>query len=502
MTHRRHDQAALTERERILHLLNRATFGARPEDVAEVARLGRAGWLDAQLTPATVADPVVSARTAPPPSTALVLAPPAAATAMTPPAMMVEVEPIEVVAGKSLAELVAMKIDRALYTERQLEEVMTGFWLDHFNVDQARLQVRVTLPDYEQRAIRANVFGRFEDMLAATANSVAMLVYLDNAVSTAPKPGANGQTIGGLNENYARELLELHTLGVDGGYTQRDVVEVARAFTGWGTAGRPSPNTVFQYDDSRHDQGDKLVLGQRIAGGRGQAEGLELLRLLARHPSTAEHIASKLVERFAADRGDAQLVADLARVFRDTDGDLREVTRALFLAEAFYAPASYRAKVKRPFEFMASALRACGVALPTGRQSRSSTFVLTQLQLFRHVPYAQPAPTGYPTTADHWVSSGAMLERLNFALSMVGGGLGNPQVHASSTFQDAMVRFGAGDDGAGVRSVLNRVLPGVSATDLASLIEADLAANRDALPDGKLRRAVALAVGSPEFQRC
>jgi uncharacterized protein (DUF1800 family) len=222
--------------------------------------------------------------------------------------------------------------------------------------------------------------------------------------------------------------MELHTLGVDGGYTQQDVINVARAFTGWGivsrpgqpaASGTPTQATIdFEFHPNQHDTGDKVVLGQAIAGGRGMDEGMEILKMLAHHPATAHHIATKLVSHFVSDDPPAELVDQIARVFLETDGDLREVTRALFLAGEFYNPDHYRAKVKRPFEFIVSTLRVTGADF-----TNNAPWIVTQLKNFRHLPYSEAAPTGYGTTAEDWVSAGAMLARMNFGLDLAGGRL-------------------------------------------------------------------------------
>jgi uncharacterized protein (DUF1800 family) len=509
---------ASSDRAAAVHLLNRATYGARPEDIEALLRTGARAWLERQFqAPRTVAKA--------PPSTS---AQPAASG--DPTVMMLQPgtpQPLRVNPAQAIAALVHAKLERAIASERQLEEVMTDFWFNHFNVFYNKGQVRLALADYEQNAIRRHVFSRFEDMLIATAQHPAMLVYLDNFMSTvapASPPVGQRRPRGGLNENYARELLELHTLGVDGGYTQQDVIEVARAFTGWGIVtgttqkarpvmpaeARTFARVAFQFHPERHDTGTKVVLGQTLAAGRGIEDGLDVLRMLARHPSTAEHVATKLVRHFVADDAPAELVAELAAVFRKTDGDLRAVTRALFTADAFYDPAHYRAKTKRPFEFVASALRL------TGARIAQSQALVQQLRAFGHLPYSEAAPTGYPTAAEEWLSAGAMMNRMRFAIDLVagrvtgvqfppGGLLGGPEQPTPDRRQPRTNEPADAADEVAVHSVatsvLQQLLPGVPPKQMEALIVEDLASQPAADRRAVTARVAALVLGSPEFQR-
>src|SRR5262249_7649149 len=229
-------------------------------------------------------------------------------------------------------------------SERQLQEVLTDFWFNHFNVDARKIEDKPVVLEYERDVIRPRVLGRFRDLLGATAKSPAMLFYLDNWLSRA----------NGLNENYGRELMELHTLGVDGGYTQNDVVNVARAFTGW-TMRKPHEATGFVFDPKMHDRGPKKILGRLLPANRGIEDGEEVLDLLARHPSTARFIASKLARRFVADDPPQALVDRAAKVFLKSDGDLRAVVQIILTSPELYAASAMRAKAKTPFEFVASA---------------------------------------------------------------------------------------------------------------------------------------------------
>src|SRR6185369_14837321 len=278
-------------------------------------------------------------------------------------------------------ELSQQKILRAVYSERQLEEVMTDFWFNHFNVFANKGATQQYLTEYERDTIRPRVLGKFRDLLGATAKSPAMLFYLDNWQSADPEAEARRQQARpraralfprapvmpenavrqkrGLNENYGRELMELHTLGVDGGYTQQDVINVARAFTGW-TIEQPRQGGGFRFEPRLHDMGEKIVLGHRIRGGGGQSDGEEVLDILAKHPATARFIATKLVRRFVADTPPQDLVDRAAERFVDSGGDIREVVRVILTSREFLAPEAYRAKVKTPFEFVVSAIRATG----------------------------------------------------------------------------------------------------------------------------------------------
>jgi uncharacterized protein (DUF1800 family) len=340
-----------------------------------------------------------------------------------------------------IGELSSQKILRATYSERQLQEVLTDFWFNHFNVFFGKGADRIMTTAYERDAIRPYVLADFRTLLGATAHSPAMLFYLDNWMSTDPngphvspvdprrrrnrarafgvmrpdlaeparQPQQNRPT--GLNENYARELMELHTLGVDGGYTQNDVVEVARAFTGW-TIDRPRQGGEFRFDRRMHDPGEKRVLGHTIKAG-GERDGEQVLDILARHRSTARFISTKLARRFVSDEPPQALVDRAAKRFLDTNGNLREVVRTIVQSPEFFSPTAHGAKVKTPFEFVVSALRAGSAEVRNG-------FGLARAlqQLGMPLYMAQP-PTGYADTADVWVNTGGLVNRMNFAVSLV-----------------------------------------------------------------------------------
>lgn len=266
-------------------------------------------------------------------------------------------------------ELQQAKLLRAVYSERQLQEVMTDFWFNHFNVYLYKDSDQYLVTSYERDVIRARALGKFKDLLVATAQSPAMLFYLDNWVSEGPKSlaavaankGKSVQVGPGLNENYGRELMELHTLSVNGGYSQHDVTELARVLTGW-TIQPLEQGAAFQFDPKKHEPGDKLILGQTISEN-GMNEGMQVLDMLAHHPNTAKFICKKLAMRFVADNPPPALVDRMAQKFLATDGDIREVLRTMFKSPEFWSPKAYRGKVKTPFEFVVSSLRATGTDL-------------------------------------------------------------------------------------------------------------------------------------------
>jgi len=334
-------------------------------------------------------------------------------------------------------ELMQAKLLRAIYSERQLEEVMIDFWFNHFNVFIGKGADRVLITNYEQDVIRPRALGKFEDLLVATAKSPAMLFYLDNWLSVGPnsmqalgipahpgphgpyryppmmRPNLNPKRNAGLNENYGRELMELHTLSVNGGYSQRDVTEVAKVFTGW-TIDKPNEGGSFQFDPRKHEPGPKFVLGHRIKP-RGEDEGREVLHMLATSPQTAHFISLKLAQRFVSDDPPPALVDSMAKTFQKKKGDIREVLSTLFHSPEFWDESTYRAKMKTPLEFVASAVRATGAdvddAMPLANQINRMGMPL----------YGAQPPTGYSMKTETWVSSSALLNRMNFALALTGG---------------------------------------------------------------------------------
>jgi uncharacterized protein (DUF1800 family) len=400
-------------------------------------------------------------------------------------------------------ELSEQKLLRSIYSERQLQEVLTDFWFNHFNVDARKGRDRFMLTEYERDAIRPHVLGTFRDLLEATAKSPAMLFYLDNWMSADPagphadmsQPPVGGGPVRrgrfggggfgfpmpqpprqnaeqgkkapkGLNENYGRELMELHTLGVDGGYTQKDVTEVARAFTGW-TIQNPRQGAGFRFEPRIHDAGEKIVLGRRIKAGGGMGDGEQVLDILATHPSTARFIATKLVRRFVSDTPPPALVDLAAARFRETRGDLREVMRTILTSPEFLSPDAFRVKVKTPLEFVASAVRTTGADV-----QNALPLVRTMQQLGMPLYLCQP-PTGYKDTADGWVNTGAIVGRMNFALALASNKLPGVIVDSRQPLVDSQVLGGE-----------------ISETTRTTIAKASDAA-----------QMAALTLGSPEFQR-
>ncbi|MDE3166597.1 MAG: DUF1800 domain-containing protein [Acidobacteriota bacterium] len=312
-------------------------------------------------------------------------------------------------------DLMEAKLLRAVYSNRQLEEVLTDFWFNHFNVFLDKGADRYLVTSYERDAIRPHVLGRFRDLLEATAKSPAMLFYLDNWQSE----GANSVAAGrggrkggrGLNENYGRELMELHTLGVDGGYTQKDVTEVARCFTGW-TIRNPQRGGEFVFDPRMHDAGAKTVLGVTIPAGGGIEDGERVLDILARNPATARYLSRKLAMRFVADDPPEVLVERMARTFVKTDGDLRAVLRAMIESKEFFSAGAYRSKMKSPLEFVASAVRAIN-----GDVEGALPLAMQVAQLGQPL-YRKQEPTGYSNASAEWMNSGGLVGRMNFAVQL------------------------------------------------------------------------------------
>lgn len=486
--------------ETVQHVLNRVAFGPRPGDAERVQQMGLRAYIDEQLRPPALDDGVrrrlaafttlsldsrtIAERFEIPALQALVArqrqqgdARPGPAETSPPRANRREipgrrpdqqgmppaqVPPEQPRANLPVLELAQQKIIRATYSDAQLEEVLTDFWFNHFNVDARKGPTRFMLTEYEREAIRPHVLGTFRDLLEATAKSPAMLFYLDNWMSADPngphpdqmRPGLRRRLEGrraaasrpeaaprqqrlreqvakrtaGLNENYGRELLELHTLGVDGGYTQRDVTEVARAFTGW-TIDRPRAGGGFRFVPALHDDGEKIVLGHRIKAGGGARDGEEVLDILAAHPATARFISLKLARRFVSDDPPASLVSRMADTFRKSGGDIREVMRVMLTSKEFLAPDTRQAKMKTPFEFVISSLRATGAEVDDAR-----AVVRTMQQLGMPLYQCQP-PTGYKDSADAWVNTGALVARMNTALALASGqvrGVRIPDVAAAA----------------------------------------------------------------------
>jgi uncharacterized protein (DUF1800 family) len=418
--------------------------------------------------------------------------------------------------GVVITELQQAKLLHATYSERQLAEVMTDFWFNHFNVSINKDQVAYLATSFERDAIRPNALGKFRDLLGAVAKSPAMLVYLDNWLSMGP----NSQTAGfrpgqtpnpnapkrGLNENYGRELMELHTLGVDGGYTQQDVTEVARVFTGWTV--QPDQGWEFVFDARRHEPGSKTVLGKTIPEN-GVNEGLQVLDILAKSPATAKFISTKLARRFVADDPPPALVEAMTQKFLESDGDIKEVLRTMFHSKEFWTPEIYRKKVKTPLEFVASALRA------TGTQVQNPMPLVQALAKMGMPLYQMQAPTGYSTTAQAWMNSDALVERLNFSTSLTSGGINGVSFDplrmlalgllARSAKEEIVPVNTSGGTDAAVTLVEDTLIGGdVSKnTDKAirkSLDDPQIGGHLLDDPAKPLATIIGLALGAPEFQ--
>ncbi len=501
--------AAAEEEARIVHALNRLGYGPRPGDVENVRRMGLDAWIAKQLHPARVSDDGMAARlsglpTLPLSSRALMEGyevPREARREMAKKKAEMGESPNEEDARKGrqevmrkyrgdmkgtprdvVNELQSAKVLRAVYSERQLDEVLVDFWMNHFNVFANKGPARFLVGAYERDAIRPRAWGRFEDLLKATAESPAMLFYLDNWLSADPQAAAarSPKRRRGLNENYAREIMELHTLGVDGGYTQKDVTEVARCFTGWSIRGLREQRPEFVFNPRLHDGQGKVVLGHRIAVG-GKSEGDQVLHILASHPKTARFISYKLARRFVADEPPSALVDRAALVFRKTEGDIRAVVTAIVTSPEFQAPASRAAKVKTPLEFVVSAVRASGAEV-------GDAFDLTRRIAQMGMPlYLQQPPTGYKDTASAWVSTSGLLARLNFALDLAGG-----KVRGVGPLAPSRVSSEAAP-GELASSLADRFVPsGLSAATKRTL---------DAEQGLDPARMAGLILGSPEFQR-
>jgi uncharacterized protein (DUF1800 family) len=489
-----------TADQQVQQVLNRLGFGARPGDVAKVRAMGVDQWIAQQLTPDRIDDAAADRIVA---SYEMLGRPTSDFVSMYEETQVAlrRQQKMQAAGGDTssrrdmraelvrenpgmrdklrqnqriLGDVQSAKLARAVTSDRQLQEVMTDFWENHFTVFAGKGLVRLYIPAYDRDVIRPRAMGKFRDLLGAVAKSPAMLFYLDQWQSAADsthatlvaarRPNARGARAAalrggltmeqitrlapnltpeqrkrlegmtpeerlefvqqraqqalargrrGLNENYARELMELHTLGVDGGYTQQDIIEVARALTGWTM--NPRQNAEFTFQPQIHDADRKVVLGHVLAAGRGIEDGEEVLDILARHPATARYIAQKLATRFVSDVPPKALVDRAAKVFLATDGDIREVVKTIVTSPEFFSSAAYRSKVKSPFELVASALRAIGADADTTMRS-------AQMVGFLGAPiFGHQAPNGWPETGESWMNSGAILNRINFGLALAAG---------------------------------------------------------------------------------
>jgi uncharacterized protein (DUF1800 family) len=574
----------LTEEQRIVHVLNRLGFGARPGDVERVKAMGLDNYINQQLNPEKIADTVAENKVRDlsvlnmttaelyekypnpgqllrqlqqrgklpadlaearenrvkggknssemPPNTlkndampANEMSPDAAKNPQPPPGNPLENEKYRQAIQeyyrenglqqpqRIVGELHASRILRAVYSERQLQEVMVDFWTNHFNVFAGKGADRWLLPAYDRDTIRPNALAKFSTLLQATAQSPAMLFYLDNFQSVSPNANANRGRGGplqrlladrqpqpqqqrrGINENYARELMELHTLGVDGGYTQKDVQEVARCFTGWtifqprggaaaanammGEGARRNAGTFF-FNQRVHDDGEKIVLGHTIPAGGGIKDGLMVLDILAHHPSTAKFIATKLVRHFVSDNPPQALVDRAAATFTKTDGDIRETLKTIFFSKEFNSTEAYRAKIKRPFELVISAIRTLGAETNGGPQTHQ------WIARMGEPLYGFQTPNGYSDAAESWVNTGALLERMNFGLALANNRIPGTHVSLSTVNGDQS-------------KVMDEYLKSLLAGEISSATRETLLKQLD--PADPVTKVVGLILGTPEFQR-
>ncbi len=510
---------ALTEDQKCLQVLNRLTFGPKPGDLEQVKKMGIDAFLKEQLNPEKLDDALCDKDLKSYPTltesinSLLMEYPQPGVNIMRPDLRNKVLSPSENEKAygriySMLSELSAAKLTRVLESRRQLYEVMVDFWFNHFNVSFDKNEVEWSMGVYEREAIRPFALGKFKDLLLAVAKSPAMMLYLDNNDNFADpnfKPvadtsmGAKGgsmmmmQSMPGkglrINENYGRELLELHTLGVDGGYTQLDVVNTARVFTGWSVAGiqpdsAPQP-VEFKFKPWHHDTNEKVILGQTFGPNDGVKEGEAVIEMLSRRPETAHRIALKLCQRFLADDPPAALVKTVADKFLASDGDIKETLLAIINSPEFFDPQYYRVKVKTPFEFVASAMRAVDAHLTDWNPS------IQVLESMGQPLYRCEAPTGYPLTANAWVSSASLLGRTNFAAKLFDPAEKNAPVFSLTPFETGA----AGGGGTAVLQNVSKVLLNGEMSD----------STRQALLNGQTsldtRKMAALVMASPDFQR-
>jgi uncharacterized protein (DUF1800 family) len=445
--------------------LDRLGYGPRPDSIDEVLGRGVERWIEDQLAPAADGSLETRLRTL-------------ATLSYSIQETLARYDADQRTIGVALQELRTAHFIRAVHGQNQLQEVLTDFWFNHFNVYEGDSPTRYGIARYEMDVIRPHVLGKFRDLLGAVANSWAMMSYLDNYLSSARA----------INENYARELMELHTLGVDGGYTQGDVQEVARAFTGWGIDQRAG---AFVFRAGSHDQAAKTILGQRLPASQGKKDGEDVLDLLARHPSTARFISTKLCRRLVSDTPSEAVIARGADAFTSTSGDLAEVMRAILGTADFWNEAFGAGKIKTPHEFVVSALRALGAEVTSARAFvEGSVSSLTSMGM---PTYEALDPTGWSDRGTDWLPNpGSHLARMNFVLSLV-----------SQTTQGVAVDLrtligsvDASNAAAVTAAVDQRIFGGTMPPDVAS-------ACRSVGASGSLQagfKVVGLALASPAFQ--
>ncbi|MGA7195065.1 MAG: DUF1800 domain-containing protein [Anaerolineales bacterium] len=441
--------------------LNRISFGATPEMYDRVGQIGLDAFMDEQLQPDSINDDATDQLMSFFPTLTMT------------PAQRLQLSD----RAQPIRDLVSATILRQWHTQRQLKEVMVDFWSNHFNIYIAKSLCRVLKTDDDLNVIRPNAFAKFGDILNASAHSPAMLIFLDNAESQKTAP----------NENYARELMELHTISVNGGYTQTDITNVARAFTGWTIVG---PNNLFkpfgtyQFLDRMHDTDEKQILNLTISAGGGEDDGTKVLDMLAHHPMAAQFISTKLASHFVSDNPDPALVSDLAKVFTQSDGDTATMLKAIFQSDAFKNSAGQ--KMKRPLDFLASALRLTNATL-MGQTPQLAEHV----KLLGQIPFDWQFPNGFPDTASFWANTSGLLERWNFGNLLSSNKINGVRVDVKSLTADAQ----SAQD---VVDVLSQRFIGTTLPDDARNILLDLASSGDL--GNNLAGIAGLILGSPHFQ--
>jgi uncharacterized protein (DUF1800 family) len=506
-------RAPLTATDSALIVLNRLAYGPRPGDVERVVAMGATRWVNAQLAAPpdrarkgldsefeilsfdrrNLARKFIEARDAR-------KADKADSMAMSNDPTLREY--------KFLADqFQQLAVARAVTADNQLEEILADFWINHFNVFLGKNEDRFLLPSYVEETIRPRVLGKFEDLLIATAESPAMMVYLDNTLSVAkgstPPQVAHAEMMvmrgygsqqeieriksrmpTGINENYARELFELHTLGVDGGYTQKDVQETARVLTGWGV-NPPAKGGGFVYREWAHDDGEKIVLGVRFPAGHGQDEGVKLLRMLARNPATMLHVTTQLCQRLVSDDPPAGAIEAGVAAWKKSDGTIREVVRAIIASSEFWDAARTRSKFKTPFEFVASSVRAVGGTVGTDPALARAVARLGQPL------YQQPVPTGYADTEAAWANSSALFERMNMAVALAAG-----RMDGVTLTLDALVP-NTDDHDALLANVDRTLFSGGLSSHTEDVIRRQIEGLK---PPAARAMAIGLGLGGPDFQ--
>ena len=444
----------------LLHTLRRVTFGPTPETLDRARSLGLDAFIEEQLSPDLIPDPAIDA-----------LLQPYSTLNMTTGQRMQLGENSE-----SARELIEATILRQWHSPRQLFEMMVDFWGNHFSIYIWKFFCKVMKTDDDLKVIRPNALGKFRDLLHGSAKSPAMLIYLDQAESVGGAP----------NENYARELMELHTIGVEAGYSHHDVAELARVFTGWTVSGPGNQKIgpgIYYFNPEIHDFAEKHVLGMMISPN-GEPEGMMILDMLAGHNNTAHFISRKLASRFVSDSPDPALVEALAQVFIQSDGDVRQMLRALFSSDSFRSSAGQ--KFKKPLDFFISALRVTGA-----KANGSLKKPIDQLGLLGQVPFSWEPPNGYPDEMAYWATTSGLLDRWNFGFMLMSNALRGAEVNVKSLTKDAA----SAED---IVDVLSLRFLGEKLPEDARSILVDFAYSDD--PQVIIASIAGLILGSPHFQ--